>query len=113
MRAVRALGFIALKKVAPAVLTVWITSVVIFVAVEVLPQDPALHALGADYLGFRGALCRESRTGTLDAERVRAVCAAVQGAEDAASAATATAGAQRAAHSRSSAPPSTRLAKST
>jgi uncharacterized protein (UPF0264 family) len=74
---------------------------------------PALHALGADYLGFRGALCRESRTGTLDAERVRAVCAAVQGAEDAASAATATAGAQRAAHSRSSAPPSTRLAKST
>jgi uncharacterized protein (UPF0264 family) len=73
---------------------------------------PALVALGPDYLGFRGALCASGRTGALDRQRVRAVCRAVQAAS-ATSAATATAGAQRAPHSRASGAPSIRLAKST
>ncbi|MEY4685709.1 MAG: hypothetical protein RLZ25_2168 [Pseudomonadota bacterium] len=40
-----------------------------------LEDIPKLKPLGADYLGFRGALCAESRTGALDltcASRVRA-----------------------------------------
>jgi uncharacterized protein (UPF0264 family) len=70
-----------------------------------------------DYLGFRGALCKDGRASTLDPERVRAVRAAIDQAADhhpsAASIATAAAGAQRAAHSRVAGSPSTRLAKST
>jgi uncharacterized protein (UPF0264 family) len=77
-----------------------------------LEDVPALAALGPDYLGFRGALCRSGRSSELDPERVRDVCRAVQAA-CATSAATATAGAQRAAHSRVSGVPSIRLAKST
>jgi uncharacterized protein (UPF0264 family) len=73
---------------------------------------PALVALAPDYLGFRGGLCASGRTGVLDPQRVRAVCRAVQAAP-AASAATATAGAQRAPHSRAPDEPSIRLAKST
>jgi uncharacterized protein (UPF0264 family) len=73
---------------------------------------PALVALAPDYLGFRGALCSAGRTSALDAERMRDVCRAVQAAS-ATSAATATAGAQRALHSRTRGVPSTRLAKST
>lgn len=75
----------------------------------------ARHA--PDYLGFRGALCKDGRTSTLDPERVRAVRAAIDQAADyqpsAARIATAAAGAQRAAHSLVAASPSTRLAKST
>ena len=78
---------------------------------------PALLPLGADYLGFRGALCRAGRTTALDAALARAVCAAVRGPDQprsaAASAAIAAAGAQRAAHSQASAGPEKRLAKST
>jgi uncharacterized protein (UPF0264 family) len=77
-----------------------------------LEDVPALLPLRPDYLGFRGALCRDGRTGALEADRVRAVCAAVRGAA-AVSAATAAAGAQRAAHSRTFRDPLTRLAKST
>jgi uncharacterized protein (UPF0264 family) len=76
---------------------------------------PALLPLGADYLGFRGALCRAGRTTALDAARVRAVCAAVQGGQPrsaAARAAIAAAGAQRAAHSHASGAPEKKLAKS-
>jgi dihydroneopterin aldolase len=75
----------------------------------------ARHA--PDYLGFRGALCKDGRTSTLDRDRVRAVRAAIDRAGDhqpsAARIATAAAGAQRAAHSRVAGSPSTRLAKST
>ncbi len=75
----------------------------------------ARHA--ADYLGFRGALCKDGRTSTLDPERVRAVRTAIDQAADhhpsAARIATAAAGAQRAAHSRVAGSPSSRLAKST
>jgi len=75
----------------------------------------ARHA--PDYLGFRGALCKDGRTSRLDAARVRAVRAAIDQAGDpqpsAARIATAAAGAQRAAHSRVAGSPSTRLAKST
>jgi uncharacterized protein (UPF0264 family) len=73
---------------------------------------PALAALAPDYLGFRGALCTDGRTGALDRARVRTICAAVR-AQAATSAAMATAGAQRAAHSRTSAVASIRVAKST
>jgi uncharacterized protein (UPF0264 family) len=75
----------------------------------------ARHA--PDYLGFRGALCKDGRTSTLDPDRVRAVRAAIDQAADhqpsAARIATAAAGAQRAAHSLVDGSPSTRLAKST
>jgi len=75
----------------------------------------ARHA--PDYLGFRGALCKDGRTSTLDRDRVRAVCAAIDQAADhqpsAAKIATAAAGAQRAAHSFVAGSPSIRLAKST
>jgi (5-formylfuran-3-yl)methyl phosphate synthase len=74
----------------------------------------ARHA--PDYLGFRGALCKDGRTSLLDAARVRAVRAAIDHADhhpSAARIATAAAGAQRAAHSRVAGSPSTRLAKST
>ena len=75
----------------------------------------ARHA--PDYLGFRGALCKDGRTSTLDPERVRTVRAAIDQAAghqpSAARIATAAAGAQRAAHSRVAGSPSTRLAKST
>lgn len=41
-------------------------------------QDVApLLALAPDYLGFRGALCREGREGTLDIERARRIRAAI------------------------------------
>ncbi|MFG1392626.1 (5-formylfuran-3-yl)methyl phosphate synthase [Xanthobacter agilis] len=39
-----------------------------------------LAALGPDYLGFRGALCAEGRTGALDPQRLAAVAGAVRGA---------------------------------
>jgi dihydroneopterin aldolase len=75
----------------------------------------ARHA--PDYLGFRGALCKEGRTSLLDAERVRTVRVAIDQAgahhPSAARIATAVAGAQRAAHSRVAGSPSTRPAKST
>jgi len=75
----------------------------------------ARHA--PDYLGFRGALCKDGRTSTLDPERVRTVRTAIDQAAghqpSAARIATAAAGAQRAAHSRVAGSPSIRLAKST
>jgi len=75
----------------------------------------ARHA--PDYLGFRGALCKDGRTSTLDPERARAVRTAIDQAAghqpSAARIATAAAGAQRAAHSRVAGSASTRLAKST
>jgi uncharacterized protein (UPF0264 family) len=75
----------------------------------------AQHA--PDYLGFRGALCKDGRTSTLDPDRVRAVRTAIDQAAghhpSAARIATAAAGAQRAAHSRVAGSASTRLAKST
>jgi peptide/nickel transport system permease protein len=37
-----------LRKVGTALLTVWLTSVIVFLAVEVLPQDPARTALGLE-----------------------------------------------------------------
>ncbi|MFZ5790386.1 MAG: (5-formylfuran-3-yl)methyl phosphate synthase [Pseudomonadota bacterium] len=81
-----------------------------------LADIPALLPLRPDYLGFRGALCRDGRTTALDPARVRAVCAAVRGASAgqpaAVRAAIAAAGAQRAAHSRTSAGPETSAAKS-
>ncbi|HET6223670.1 MAG TPA: (5-formylfuran-3-yl)methyl phosphate synthase [Dongiaceae bacterium] len=77
------------------------------------PDDiPALLPLRPDYLGFRGALCQAGRTGVLDPARLRAVCAAVRIQPAAASAATAAAGAQRAAHSHASGVPETSVAKS-
>jgi len=75
----------------------------------------ARHA--PDYLGFRGALCKDGRMSALDRARIRAVRAAIDRSADhhpsAARIATAAAGAQRAAHSRVAGSPSTRLAKST
>ena len=75
----------------------------------------ARHA--PDYLGFRGALCKDGRASTLDPERVRTVRAAIDQSAgrqpSAARIATAAAGAQRAAHSRVAGSPSARLAKST
>jgi (5-formylfuran-3-yl)methyl phosphate synthase len=67
-----------------------------------------LATLGADYLGFRGALCADGRTGAIAAARVRAVRQAL----DQASHATAAAGAATAAASRISSDPSTISAKS-
>lgn len=67
-----------------------------------------LAALGADYLGFRGALCAGGRTERIDPQRVRAVRQAL----DAAKSATAAAGAAIAAASRSPSEPSTISAKS-
>lgn len=56
-----------------------------------------LAALGPDYLGFRGALCRDGREGALDPTAFSAVRAAIDAAQrPGASRATATAGAQRA-----------------
>lgn len=82
-----------------------------------LADIPALLPLKPDYLGFRGALCSAGRTSALDPMLARAVYAAMSGtdqpASPAANTATAAAGAQRAAHSRISARPPTRLAKST
>jgi uncharacterized protein (UPF0264 family) len=44
---------------------------------------PFLRGLGADYLGFRGALCRgRRRTGRLDAGLVRQLRASLSGGED-------------------------------
>lgn len=81
-----------------------------------LADIPALLPLRPDYLGFRGALCRAGRTTELDGSLVRAVCAAVHGPRGrqaaAVSAAMAAAGAQRAAHSRTSGGPNTSVAKS-
>jgi uncharacterized protein (UPF0264 family) len=80
-----------------------------------LADISALLPLGADYLGFRGALCRAGRTSALDAELVRAVSAAVGGSGQpsiAVSTAIAAAGAQRAAHSQTSGRPDTSVAKS-
>ncbi len=75
----------------------------------------ARHA--PNYLGFRGALCKDGRTSTLDPDRVRTVRTAIDRAGNhqpsAARIATAAAGAQRAAHSRVAGSPSTKLAKST
>ena len=71
-----------------------------------------LVALGPDYVGFRGALCSNGRAAELDPARTRAICAAVR-SQAARSAATATAGAQRAPHSRASAVPAMSVAKST
>jgi uncharacterized protein (UPF0264 family) len=67
-----------------------------------------LAALGPDYLGFRGALCAGGRASAIELARVRRVRQAL----DAASNATAAAGALIAAASRTSAPPSTSSAKS-
>ena len=67
-----------------------------------------LAALGPDYLGFRGALCAGGRTDRIDPARVREVRQAL----DAASSATAAAGALIAAASRASGDPSTNSAKS-
>jgi uncharacterized protein (UPF0264 family) len=77
-----------------------------------LDDIPALVPLRPDYLGFRGALCREGRTGALDPARLRTVCAAVRAQPAAANAATAAAGAQRAAHSHAAGVPDTSVAKS-
>jgi uncharacterized protein (UPF0264 family) len=80
-----------------------------------LGDIPALLPLGADYLGFRGALCRTGRTSPLDVELVRAVSAAIRATVQpsiAVSMATAAAGAQRAAHSQTSGRPETSVAKS-
>jgi dihydroneopterin aldolase len=81
-----------------------------------LADIPALLPLRPDYLGFRGALCLAGRTTALDAALIRAVCTAVHGSlgrqAAAVSAAMAAAGAQRAAHSRTSGDPETSVAKS-
>ncbi len=76
-----------------------------------LEDIPALLPLRADYLGFRGALCRGDRAGRLDPDRLSAV-RSMLGAGDISSMATATAGAQSAALSQADSPPRTRLAKS-
>jgi len=39
---------------------------------------PALLPLGADYLGFRGALCAGQRTGVMDPSRFRRLCQAMR-----------------------------------
>jgi (5-formylfuran-3-yl)methyl phosphate synthase len=67
-----------------------------------------LAALGPDYLGFRGALCAGGRANRIATARVRQVRQAL----DAASSATAAAGALMAASSRISGAPSTSSAKS-
>ncbi|HXV24902.1 MAG TPA: (5-formylfuran-3-yl)methyl phosphate synthase [Alphaproteobacteria bacterium] len=67
-----------------------------------------LVTLQPDYLGFRGALCREARTSRIEAARVRAVRQEL----DQARSATAAAGALIAAASRASGVPSTSSAKS-
>lgn len=72
---------------------------------------PALLPIGADYLGFRGALCRESRGGDLDPRALARVRAALAQAP-LNSSATAVAGAESAAASRIAASPSTSVAKS-
>ncbi len=73
-----------------------------------------LAALGPDYLGFRGALCRGDRSGTLDPDRFAAVQAALARAQSrrAPRSAVATAGAQVAAQPAAAGSASTRLAKS-
>jgi len=81
------------------------------------PEDIApLLRLGPDYLGFRGALCTDGRASALDADRVRAIRAAIGSAAvqppSATSAATAADGAQRAAHSLAAGSPVSRSAKS-
>jgi len=76
-----------------------------------LADIPALAPLGADYLGFRGALCGGSRTGDLDPGALREVHAALDHASRS-SRATATAGAESAAASLASSSPSTVAAKS-
>jgi uncharacterized protein (UPF0264 family) len=83
------------------------------------PGDVApLIGLGPDYLGFRGALCgRGGRKGGIDPGRLREMAALFRAqrppGNSAARAATATAGAHLAAHSRASLPPFTREEKST
>lgn len=63
-----------------------------------LADIPPLVALGPDYLGFRGALCRGDRSGALDPQALAAVREALQTAgRAAASSATAAAGAATAA----------------
>jgi len=69
---------------------------------------PRLAPLGVDYLGFRGALCRGGRDGSLDVERVRRVRQRLAAASNA----TAAAGADTAARSATSGAPSTRVARS-
>lgn len=54
----RLLGYLG-RKLAIAVLTVWVASAVVFVVVEVLPQDPALHALGREATQEQRAAFRE------------------------------------------------------
>lgn len=76
-----------------------------------LEDIPALAPLGADYLGFRGALCRGSRDGALEPEALREVRATIDQTARS-SRATATAGAESAAASRASSSPSTVAAKS-
>lgn len=44
-----------------------------------LDEIPALRALGADYAGFRSAVCAGDRAGGLDEARVRALVAALAG----------------------------------
>jgi uncharacterized protein (UPF0264 family) len=61
-----------------------------------------LTLLEPDYLGFRGGICTEGRRSPLSLDKLRAVRAAIDRANDhqrAAKTATAAAGAQRAAHS--------------
>lgn len=67
-----------------------------------------LAALRPDYLGFRGALCTGGRTDRIDLARVRRVRQELEAASNA----TAAAGALTAAASRASAGPSTRSATS-
>lgn len=76
-----------------------------------LEDIPALAPLGADYLGFRGALCRDGRTGDLDPEALRRVREALDQASRSNSA-TAAAGAKSAAASLATSSPSTVAAKS-
>jgi uncharacterized protein (UPF0264 family) len=73
-----------------------------------------LAALGPDYLGFRGALCRGDRSGALDPARFDAVRAALAAAqsERVARSATATAGAQVATQPAAAGSTSIRLARS-
>jgi len=52
------LGVLA-RRAGTALLTVWISSVVVFLAVEVLPQDPARVALGLDSTEAQRAAFRE------------------------------------------------------
>lgn len=70
-----------------------------------------LAPLCADYVGFRGALCRGDRTGELDPAALRRIRASLDQASRSSSA-TATAGAQSAAAPRTASSPSTSPAKS-